>query len=517
MKTRKLFSFLLAVALVFGMMPLTAMAAYDPAEYDPGDVAVINAIIENNGLLADKDDPVAWENTWLVIWDSSSTPKRVEILYLESKNLTGTLDVSGLTELKTLFCGFNDLTGLNVTNNTALTTLSCNENQLTSLDVSSLSALEFLGCSENKLTSLDVSANAALTMLSCYTNQLTSLDVLANTLLTDLDCSANELTSLDVSKNTALLYLDCSVNQLTSLNVSQNTVLENLVCYSNQIRSLDLSKNLELGNLNCSDNYLTSLDLLAQMYLWGLDCSYNYLTADGALKMNAIEEGGQMETPAVLEPQREGTPPVDPPVGPPTPPSSSSDDGGSGSGSMDPVELIKWITRPIAKKLAKFSVENSLPYSASRGTGKYGIRANAGPELKGLQHRHDTAFGGVVQVRITFPNPEMIDKDTMISAYLRGVDADAIRARFARFYDNTFDVIHCDQRADWKQVVRIAAKINLTGMDTANLYFYSYNPDTNTFRRIADPKYRIDANGYVHFSTPYAGDIIVSSGPLFRL
>ena len=47
----------------------------------------------------------------------------------------------------------------------------------------------------------------ALTYLYCGYNQLTSLDVSKNTALTSLICDNNQLTSLDVSKNTALTYL----------------------------------------------------------------------------------------------------------------------------------------------------------------------------------------------------------------------------------------------------------------------------------------------------------------------
>ena len=144
---------------------------------------------------------------------------------------------------------------------TALRSLSCGRNQLTALDVSKNTALTYLHCSYNQLTSLDVSMNTALTKLYCYNNQLTSLDVSKNTALTDLDCDINQLTSLDVSKNTALTYLHCRYNQLTSLDVSKNTALTHLYCHNNQLTSLDVSKNTALTRLNCDDNQLTSLDL----------------------------------------------------------------------------------------------------------------------------------------------------------------------------------------------------------------------------------------------------------------
>ena len=73
-------------------------------------------------------------------------------------------------------------------------------------------------------------------------------------------------------------------------------------------------------------------------------------------------------------------------------------------------------------------------------------------------------------------------------------------------------VIYLDQRTDWGQPVNIAARVDLTGMDTKNLHFYSYDKAANSYRRIEKLAYWIDTNGYLRFATGYAGDIIVSEG-----
>ena len=153
-------------------------------------------------------------------------------------DLTG---IEHFTALTNLYCGYNQLTSLDVSQNTALETLRCYDNQLTSLDVSGCTALTELYCYDNRLTSLDVSKNTALTELWCYNNRLTSLDVSKNTALTSLVCFDNQLTSLDVSKNTALISLNCEYNGLTSLDVSKNTALIWLACVGNKLTSLDLS------------------------------------------------------------------------------------------------------------------------------------------------------------------------------------------------------------------------------------------------------------------------------------
>ena len=131
-------------------------------------------------------------------------------------NLTA-LDPSHNTQLKELWCGFNQLTTLDVSNNTQLMALSCHTNQLTSLDVSKNTQLKWLYCFSNQLTSLDVSKNTQLTKLYCNNNSLYSLDISHNTQLTLLSCPYNGLSSLDVSNNTQLEALFCHGNNLSTL------------------------------------------------------------------------------------------------------------------------------------------------------------------------------------------------------------------------------------------------------------------------------------------------------------
>ena len=104
----------------------------------------------------------------------------------------------------------------------------------------------------------------------------------------------------------------------------------------------------------------------------------------------------------------------------------------------------------------------------------------------------------------------------MVSGYVKGDAVDNMRSIFEKWFKNKVRVIHFDQQADWDQPVNIAAKVDLASMDTKNLYFYSYDKKTNTYRRIEKPAYWIDKNGYLRFTTEMAGDIIISEGPLER-
>ena len=167
------------------------------------------------------------------------------------KDLTG---IEHFTALETLYCGYNELTALDVSKNTELKELNCANNKLASLDLRKNMELAVLDCHYNGLTELDVKSNTKLTKLICFTNSLTALDVSKNPELKELSCGYNRLTSLDVKSNTKLTKLSCSSNSLTTLDVSKNPELKELHCGYNRLTSLDVSNNTELAVMDCLNN-----------------------------------------------------------------------------------------------------------------------------------------------------------------------------------------------------------------------------------------------------------------------
>lgn len=88
-----------------------------------------------------------------------------------------TLDVSGMTKLKKLFCSNCNLASLNLYNNRELTVLYSRGNSLTELDLTSNTALEKVYVNDCfDLTSLKVVGD--ITALECYKTGLGSLDLL---------------------------------------------------------------------------------------------------------------------------------------------------------------------------------------------------------------------------------------------------------------------------------------------------------------------------------------------------
>lgn len=194
-------------------------------------------------------------------------------------NIKSLKGIEYFINLKSLNCGWNSITELDVSHNTALINLRCEQNKLTHLDVSKNTALQVLDCFSNQLNSLDVSNNLALTRLTCGWNNIANIDISRNTSLIEFGCDANPLRNLDVSHNIALTFLACYRDGLTKLDISHNTELQVLTCFENQLTSLELSHNTKLTHLECNDNKLSSLDVSNNNYLTNLRCDNNpYLT-----------------------------------------------------------------------------------------------------------------------------------------------------------------------------------------------------------------------------------------------
>jgi hypothetical protein len=104
----------------------------------------------------------------------------------------------------------------------------CHGNSLTHLDITGLTGLRYLDCGYHKLTELPLDGLAELQSVDADNNQLTTLDVRHLTALRVLNCAGNRLTKLDLSGLEALQILDCSNNQLVTLKLDGCTAIQDL-------------------------------------------------------------------------------------------------------------------------------------------------------------------------------------------------------------------------------------------------------------------------------------------------
>lgn len=190
--------------------------------------------------------------------------------------------------------------------------------------------------------------------------------------------------------------------------------------------------------------------------------------------------------------------------------------GGSGSGTkstvIDPSTI--WLEKNPAQTLTASTEKAKEVTNHTRSTGMYGVRKLSFEVMKDLSYMHDTMLGKAVQVRVQIDEPKKMKEDTLVSGWVVGKATEAAQTKFTKWFTNKIRVVHFDHVGKWGVAAKIAAKVDLKGMNTDTLYFYAYNPKTNSYTRIQNPEYRIDSNGYLHFTTLYAGDIIITDSPL---
>jgi hypothetical protein len=135
---------------------------FQEPEYDPVAVACINAMIDNNGLQAEKDKPEDWE---FAGWNADDPMLlQLQMLDLDDEGLSGTLSLIGLARLESLECRSNNLTGLILTGCPHLEEIYCTGNRLTAIDLSGLDALtDFIGDGQSIELTLDNDGNGNYT------------------------------------------------------------------------------------------------------------------------------------------------------------------------------------------------------------------------------------------------------------------------------------------------------------------------------------------------------------------
>ncbi len=183
-------------------------------------------------------------------------------------NITGTVDLSGMTDLRGFSAWDNHITAINLQNCASLEGIGLHSNDLTTIDVTDCISLQELHCMNNNLTShLDMSHCPQLRALyvgniksSDKHNRLTSLNITGCTKLEGFGCDGNGITgTLDLSECTALVEVWAMSNHFTAVNLQNCTSLVQLGLHSNDISSLDVTTCTSLQELHCMNNNLTGM------------------------------------------------------------------------------------------------------------------------------------------------------------------------------------------------------------------------------------------------------------------
>lgn len=125
------------------------------------------------------------------------------------------------------------------------------------------------------------------------------------------------------------------------------------------------------------------------------------------------------------------------------------------------------------------------------------------------------ALRTIVGVRIGI-NPALANSDLQLAALPNSPESIKIKALFEKYFSNEIPVIiDFSQKGSFGQTADIAVKVP-RNLNAEELVLYSYNSEENTYWKIQEPAAWIDANGYLHFKTDYAGTALVSQGDLTR-
>lgn len=129
-----------------------------------------------------------------------------------------------------------------------------------------------------------------------------------------------------------------------------------------------------------------------------------------------------------------------------------------------------------------------------------------------------TAPDGKLTARL-YIDPEKssgVRADIKLGVSMEEKDIQKTSSTFEKYFDNNVSVVHFDHQGAFGMEIDAAVKVDLSKLNTQNLMFYSYNPATNRYTPIANPKASIDQNGFLHFTTNLGGDLIITDKPLAR-
>lgn len=162
-----------------------------------------------------------------------------------------------LVTINTSFNNLSSLSLINQRN--IIQSFNCSDNNLTSIILSSQNSnFTYLDFSNNNITSFNFNNLTDLTTLHCSGNTLTGI-TLTTIYLSYISCQDNNITNLDLSSQSQISHIDCSFNLLTGLTLNANVFPNYLNCSNNSltiINNLNYFDSLQI--FNCNNNLFTT-------------------------------------------------------------------------------------------------------------------------------------------------------------------------------------------------------------------------------------------------------------------
>ena len=132
----------------------------------------------------------------------------------------------------------------------------------------------------------------------------------------------------------------------------------------------------------------------------------------------------------------------------------------------------------------------------------------------GTQIFADSVVGNAIVGRM-YINPVAASKlqnpiDTRIDVSARAIAN--VKAMFGKFFSNSMAFAQLGQQGSFGMNVKVALKVDLTGLNTNSLVAYVYDAKTNAYTQLAKPW--VDSNGFVHITTSVGGAVVITDSPL---
>lgn len=194
------------------------------------------------------------------------------------KNQLTQIDLSACQQLTFLDCAHNNIEKIYMQNNNKLESLICSNNQLTQLELQGKEVLQYLDCSSNLLRELDLSDAISLKEIYCGENIIERLDFSGTPEITTVCCGNGLISSISLQGCEKLQLLECDNGKLQTLDVSDCKALIFLSCNNNRITKLDLEKCRSLNTISCSDNQLEKIEITQCSNLENFNCENNAIT-----------------------------------------------------------------------------------------------------------------------------------------------------------------------------------------------------------------------------------------------
>lgn len=109
-----------------------------------------------------------------------------------------------------------------------------------------------------------------------------------------------------------------------------------------------------------------------------------------------------------------------------------------------------------------------------------------------------------------------LDKDFMLSVYVEDSKVSSICDKMNKRYSNNLAIVKIEQTGVFVGSVKVAAKVDVSKLNTESLMLYAYDATENKLTEIKKPSCFIDENNYLHFNTNIGGYIIITDKALTR-